>query len=72
MSEYLVIVTDQLPSVLVGHEGISYESPPQSRERALALACALVGLAQLPDEQGPWRQARPGGTRTVRIEPVVP
>ena len=49
MSDYRVIVVDQLRS-------------------ALALARALAGLAQLPDEQGPWRQARPGGTRTVRIE----
>jgi hypothetical protein len=66
MSEYLVIVTDQLQSALAGHDGISYQSPPQPRERA----CALVGVAQLPDEHGPWRQARPGGTRTVRIEPA--
>ena len=27
-------------------------------------------LARLPDEHGPWRQARPGGTRIVRIEPA--
>lgn len=70
MSNYVVIVTDQLQSALAGHDGISYQSPPQARERALALACALVGVAQLPEEVGPWRQARPGGTRTVRIEPA--
>jgi hypothetical protein len=70
MSEYRVIVTDQLQSALAGHDGISYQSPPQPRERAVALACALVGVAQLPDEHGPWRQARPGGTRIVRIEPA--
>ena len=70
MSEYVVIVTDQLQSALAGHDGMSYISPPQRREHALALARALVGLASLPDEDGPWRQARPGGTRTVRIEPA--
>jgi hypothetical protein len=70
MSEYQVIVTDQLQAALAGHDGVTYRSPPQPHEHALALARALVGLARLPDELGPWRQARPGGTRTVRIEPV--
>jgi hypothetical protein len=70
MSEYVVIVTDQLQSALAGHDGISYVSPPQRLEHALALARALVGLTSLPGEDGPWRQARPGGTRTVRIEPA--
>jgi hypothetical protein len=69
-SEYVVIVTDQLQSALAGHDGMSYISPPQRREHAVALARALVGLTSLPDENGPWRQARPGGTRTVRIEPA--
>ena len=70
MSDYVVIVTDQLQSALAGHDGISYSSSPQPRHHALALACALVGVARLPDDHGPWRQARPGGTRTVRIEPA--
>jgi hypothetical protein len=70
MSDYCVIVVDQLQSALAGHDGISYASLPQPREHALALARALVGCAQLPDEQGQWRQARPGGTRIVRIEPA--
>ena len=68
MSEYRVIVTDQLQSVLAGHDGVSYQSPPQPHHHALELVRALVGLAHLSDEHGPWRQARPGGTRTVRIE----
>jgi hypothetical protein len=70
MSAYRVIVTDQLQPVLAGHDGVWYQSPPQPREYALALARALIGVSQLPDEHGPWRQARPGGTRTVRIEPA--
>ena len=68
MTWHVVIVTDQLQSALAGHDGINNQSPPQPREHALALARALAGLAQLPDEHGPWRQARPGGSRTVRIE----
>jgi hypothetical protein len=70
MNEYLVVVTEQLQAALAGHDGINYQSPPQPRERALALAGALVGVAQLPDQHGPWRLARPGGTRTVRLEPA--
>lgn len=70
MTEYLVVVTDQLQPTLAGHGGVNYESPPHQHEDALALARALVGVPELPDETGPWRQARPGGTRTVRIEPA--
>ena len=70
MTEYRVIVTDQLHEALAGHDGVSYQSPPQPRELALELARALVGREQVPDELGPWREARPGGTRIVRIEPA--
>jgi hypothetical protein len=70
MTEYRVIATDDVQPELAGHDGDSYHSLPQPREHALALARALTGLAQLPDEHGPWRQPRPGGMRTVRIEPV--
>ena len=70
MTDYRVIVTDQLQPTLAGHRGVSYQSPPQPRDHALALAGALVGLAQLPNEHGPWRQARPGAIRIVRIEPA--
>ena len=70
MSQYRVVVTDQLQSALACHDGVIYHSPPQAHERAVELARLLVGLAVLPDEPGPWRQARPGGTRTVRIEPA--
>jgi hypothetical protein len=70
MSAYRVIVTDEVQPTLAGHDGTSYKSPPQPRTHALALACVLLGVARLPDEHGPWRQPRPGGTRTVRIEPA--
>ena len=70
MTEYRVIATDDVQPALAGHDGDCYRSLPQPREHALALARALTGLPQLPDEHGPWRQPRPGGTRTVRIEPM--
>ncbi|MHB1835367.1 MAG: hypothetical protein ACYCXW_10405 [Solirubrobacteraceae bacterium] len=68
MSDYRVIVVDELQPELAGHGGITYQSPPQPREPALALVRALIGSAELDDHDGPWRQARPGGRRTVRIE----
>jgi hypothetical protein len=68
MSPYRVIVTDRVLPALAGNAGVSYASAPQQRDEALALVRALLGLAQLRDEQGPWRHARPGGQRTVRLE----
>ena len=47
MSEYRVIVTDQLQSALAGHDGVTYQSLPQPHDHALELVRALVGLAHL-------------------------
>ena len=68
MSEYRVIVTDHVLPALAGNTGISYTSVSQPRDEALA--CVLLGLPRLPDEHGPWRHARPGGQRSVRLEPA--
>ena len=68
-SQYRVIVTDRVQSVLAGHDGVSYKRPPHPHDHALELVRPLIGCVHLADERGPWRQARPGGTRTVRIEP---
>lgn len=70
MTAYRVIVTDQVLPALAGSTGVTYTSIPQPRDDALALAQVLVGLPQLPDEHGPWRHPRPGGQRTVRLEPT--
>ncbi len=68
MTGYRVIVTDHALPELAGNAGVRYASAPQPREQALTLVRVLLGRAQLPNEQGPWRQARPGGQRTVRLE----
>jgi len=70
MTEYRVIATDEVQLEPAGHDNDNFQSVPQPCEHALELARALTALVQLPDEEGPWRQARPGGTRTVRIEPA--
>lgn len=71
MNAYRVIVTDHVLPALAGNTGISYTSVSHPRDEALALVCVLLGLQQLPDEHGPWRHARPGGQRTVRLEPAL-
>jgi hypothetical protein len=68
MTAYRVNFTDQVLPVLAGNTGVTYTSVPQLRDDALARV--LLGLPQLPDEQGPWRHGRPGGQRTVRLEPA--
>lgn len=47
-----------------------YTSAPQSRERALMLAMLLLNRSEPPPGDGPWRLARPGGTRVVRMIPA--
>lgn len=64
---YRVIVTDDVDPVLVEHDSMRYEGPPQNRQDALALTRLLLGVAAPPDDHGPWRQARRGGQRTVQI-----
>jgi hypothetical protein len=63
-----VIVTDHVLPALAGNTGVRDTSVRQPYADALALARVLLGLPLLPDERGPWRHARPGGQRTVRIE----
>ena len=58
MTEYRVIVTDEVQR-LAGHDGVSYQSLPQPREHALALARALIGT-----------RAAPGRARTVAPGPA--
>jgi hypothetical protein len=70
VTQYRVIVTDLVLPALAGHTGLTYTSWPQPHDDALALARALLGLQRLPDETGPWREPRPGGQRTVRLEPT--
>lgn len=66
--EYVVIVTDTVLPELAEHTAQRYVSAPQPPEQARALIRVLLDLAQPPDGPGPWRRARPGGQRTVRLE----
>ncbi len=46
----------------------TYQSPPhESAADARALAAIILGRPQVIGD-GPWREAIPGGQRTVRVE----
>jgi hypothetical protein len=64
----VVRVRDAIDPTLAGRAGASYESPPQSREHALALVWLLLGCASEP-ANGDMRWVAPiaGGQRTVTI-----
>ena len=65
-SSYRVLVTDQTTHGLVNGDGRQYESPPQTEQQARSLIAMLLG-AEHGDHRGPWRQAIPGGQRTIEL-----
>jgi hypothetical protein len=67
MSDYVVIVTDQVLPELA-KQPTRYVSVPQPPEQARALVRVLLGLREAPSGPGPWRRARAGGQRIVRLE----
>lgn len=67
----VVHVRDAINPTLAGHGDISYQSPPQTREEALALIRILLGRREQPsDTDGPWRCPIAGGQRTVTVRSV--
>jgi hypothetical protein len=67
----VVRVEDAVNPALAGHEGCSYESPPQQREQALTLVSLLLGCPGQPMNRGSrWTCPLAGGRRTVTVEPA--
>jgi hypothetical protein len=65
VSGYTVIVTERRCGGLVGTDGITYVSPPQTEQQARALI-ALIADAGIHGP-GPWRHAVAGGQRTIEL-----
>ena len=70
VSRVTVRVEDAIDATLTGRAGRVYESPPQTREQAMALVRLLLGHAGDPVEgEMKWVTAIVGGRRTVSLEP---
>jgi hypothetical protein len=68
-SRVVVQVKDVIDPALTGHEGCTYESPPQSRDEALTLVRVVLGYStELRNESGRWSCPVAGGRRTVTVE----
>lgn len=62
----VVRVQDTIEPRLTGHTGGSYESPPQTREQAMALVRLLLGRAAAgADGERQWTASIAGGRRVV-------
>lgn len=71
---FVVHVLDQTNSVLAGHAGCEYLSPPQPRPDALALVALLLGCPAQPTAgRNSWSSAIAGGRRTITLAaaPIV-
>ena len=68
---FVVQVEDTITAALAGHDGCTYQSPPQPRDEAMSLIRILLGRSEEPpaDERGPWTCPIAGGRRTVTLEP---
>jgi hypothetical protein len=64
----VVRVEDAIDSRLAGHSGAVYESPPQTREQALALVELLLGCrVDSESSEQQWVAAVAGGRRIVTV-----
>ncbi len=67
----VVRVADHVNQALTGHPGRRYESPPQSRDQALALVGVLLGQANGSlDGSGEWSCPIAGGRRSITLVPL--
>lgn len=73
-TEALVVVRveDSVVPALTGRAPGVYESPPQPRERAMALVRLLLGTAGEPPDSDRWVVPIAGGRRVVAVDEVPP
>ena len=66
----VVRVRDTISPTLAGRTGVSYQSPPQPREEALAW-CGCCSAATRTQPASRWTCPIAGGQRTVTLEPAA-
>jgi len=69
---FVVSVSDRFSPGLTGRTDRAYESPPQSRDDAVALAALLLDAGDPLAGDGPWHRALAGGRRTVALRAALP
>lgn len=69
---FVVAVADRFSPGLTGRSDRAYESPPQPRDDALALAALLLDAGDPLAGDGPWQRALAGGRRTVTLRQALP
>jgi hypothetical protein len=68
----VVQVRDVIAPALSGHEGSTYQSPPQPRGHALMLVRVLLGYTgQQLNGCDRWSCAVAGGRRTITLMPAT-
>jgi hypothetical protein len=65
----VVWVEEAIDPALAGRRGVTYKSPPQDRERAIALM-RLLGCTGEPDRTNRWTAPIAGGRRVVTLQPA--
>lgn len=63
----VVCVEEVIDPALAGRRGLSYKSPPQDRDRAVALL-RLLGCTGEPDGTNRWIAPIAGGRRVVTLQ----
>ena len=65
---FVVHVEDTISPALAGHDGCTYQSPPQPRDEALSLIRILLGRSEEPpaDERGPGPARSPAASARSR------
>jgi hypothetical protein len=64
----VVRVEEVVDLALTGRDGVAYESPPQSREQAMALVRLLLGCAgEPPNGTERWVAPVAGGRRVITL-----
>lgn len=69
---FVVELREDITEALIGHDGLAYVSPPQTRQQALELVAVLLGHRTKVngEREHMWRHAIAGGQRSVTLRRI--